>query len=88
MRFLAEVTVSLKAVVNDPQGLVIRDGLHQLGFSGVRGVRAGKRLALEIEAADGDEARAAVELMCQRLLVNPVIEEAQVSVHAAPVATG
>ncbi|MFN2451707.1 MAG: phosphoribosylformylglycinamidine synthase subunit PurS [Candidatus Dormibacteria bacterium] len=88
MRFFAEVTVSLKAVVNDPQGLVIRDGLHQLGFNGVRGVRAGKRLALELDAADDEEARAAVESMCLRLLVNPVIEEAQVSVRAAPVATG
>ncbi|GAC1339029.1 MAG: phosphoribosylformylglycinamidine synthase subunit PurS [Candidatus Dormibacteria bacterium] len=84
MRFRAEVTVSLKPVVNDPQGLVIRDGLHQLGFEAVQAVRAGKQLVVELDAADLASARVAVAAMCERLLVNPVIEEAVVSVHVAP----
>ncbi len=52
MTFAVEVVVVLKPVVNDPQGLVVRDGLHRLGFPEVRSVRVGKYLELEVE---GDE---------------------------------
>jgi phosphoribosylformylglycinamidine synthase len=75
MIYAAEVAVTLKPVVNDPQGLVVRDGLRQLGFSQVRSARVGKVIALELEASSEDEARAAVVEMCEKLLRNPVIED-------------
>jgi len=75
----AEVIVSLKPVVNDPQGLVVRDGLHRLGFAEVRAARVGKHIELEIDAADEASARAAVDRMCETLLRNPVIEDHRIS---------
>ena len=72
--FSAEVHVVLKPLVNDPAGLVIRDALKHLGFAGVEGVRAGKYLAIELEAPDEAQAAATVEEMCKKLLANPVIE--------------
>lgn len=72
--FLARVYVSLKPTVNDPQGLTIADGLRSLGFSEVEGVRAGKYLEVRLQAATGEEARARVDAMCDKLLANPVIE--------------
>ena len=75
MTFVAEVTVQLKPVVNDPQGLVVRDGLRRLGFSGVRSARVGKHIELEVDAASETEARESVAQMCERLLRNPVIED-------------
>ncbi|MBI2911862.1 MAG: phosphoribosylformylglycinamidine synthase subunit PurS [Chloroflexi bacterium] len=83
MTFLARVYVTLKPVVNDPQGLTIRGALHSLGFNGVADVRAGKYLEVRLEAADRDEATAAVAAMCQKLLANPVIEEYRVEIEAA-----
>lgn len=71
----ARVTVTLKPVVNDPQGLSIRGGLRQLGYEGVEEVRAGKLLEVTLRAASRAEAQRQVEEMCQRLLANPVIEE-------------
>jgi phosphoribosylformylglycinamidine synthase subunit PurS len=71
----AEIVVQLKAVVNDPQGLVVRDGLRRLGFSGVGDVRVGKYIQVELDAADADAARQSVSDMCERLLRNPVIED-------------
>ena len=40
--FLARVYVSLKPVVNDPEGITIGGALGSLGFTGVRGVRSGR----------------------------------------------
>jgi phosphoribosylformylglycinamidine synthase subunit PurS len=78
MIFAVEVVVALKPVVNDPQGLVVRDSLHRLGFSSVRSVRVGKSIELEVEADSEDDARGQVELMCEQLLRNTVIEDSRI----------
>ena len=80
--YLAEVFVSLKPVVNDPQGLAIRDGLRSLGYADVEAVRAGKYLRVTLEAKSSDEAHAQVTRMCDQLLTNPVMETYQISVTA------
>lgn len=71
----AQVQVTLKPAVNDPQGLAIRGGLHQLGFESVQSVRAGKFFQLQLEATNRAEAEKLVDTMCRRLLSNPVIED-------------
>ena len=81
MRFAAEVVVSLKPVVNDPQGLVVRSGLHQLGFAEVGDVRVGKHIALEVEAGTEADARRRVAEMCEKLLRNPVIEDYRIELR-------
>ena len=40
--YAARVFVTLKPMVNDPQGLTVMGGLEKLGFSSVRNVRVGK----------------------------------------------
>lgn len=71
----AGVTVMLKPVVNDPQGLAVENGLRQMGYGGVSGVRIGKYIELVLSAATEAEARSRVESMCDKLLANPVIED-------------
>ena len=73
--FLAKVYISLKPSVNDPQGLTIRGGLHQLGFDSVLGVRAGKYMEIQMDEEDEEEARERVSEMCRQLLANPIIED-------------
>jgi phosphoribosylformylglycinamidine synthase len=73
-RFVAEVRVMLKPSVNDPQGISIGNALRTLGFDGVGDVRAGKLIAITLEAQDRASAAASVDAMCQKLLANPVIE--------------
>lgn len=73
--FLASVHVALKPTVNDPEGLVIRGGLHQLGFDSVEDVRSGKSLQIRLSERDEAAARDKVDAMCRRLLANPVIEQ-------------
>ena len=74
MQFLATVRVTLKATVNDPQGLTVQSALGSLGFNSVTRVRVGKHLELALEAADREAASALVQEMCRQLLANPVIE--------------
>ncbi len=70
----ARVHVTLKDGVLDPQGKAIAQALGRLGFEGVKGVRQGKYIELDLAETDAAAARAAVEDMCGRLLANTVIE--------------
>ncbi len=70
----ARVHVTLKDGVLDPQGKAIAQALGRLGFDGVKGVRQGKYIELDLAETDAAKARAAVEEMCGRLLANTVIE--------------
>lgn len=72
--YLARVYVSLKPVVNDPEGITIGGALGSLGFTGVRGVRSGRYFQVTLAAKDQKTAAAQVDQMCARLLANPVIE--------------
>jgi phosphoribosylformylglycinamidine synthase len=72
--YLAKVYITLKSTVNDPQGLTIKGALHNLGFTSVEDVRAGKYIEVRIEGDDIGEARKQVDEMCHKLLANPVIE--------------
>ena len=78
--YIAHVNVMLRPVINDPQGLAVRDGLHSLGFDSVTAVRVGKRIDITVEASSPTEAETAVRGMCDKLLANPVIEDYEVSI--------
>jgi phosphoribosylformylglycinamidine synthase subunit PurS len=71
----AIVVVTPKPVVNDPQGITVRQGLAALGFSEVSDVRVGKYIELSLEGSSEHEARERVEAMCRQLLANHVIED-------------
>lgn len=84
--FKADVYVTLKRTVNDPQGLTIRGGLHSLGFESVRAVRAGKFIEVWLDVDDAQEAERQAAEMADQLLANPVIEDFRVelSVEGEP----
>jgi len=87
MLFSVQVEVSLREGVADPQGATVERSLPHLGFDGVRGVRIGKSIRFEVEAADEAVARAEVDDLCARFLTNPVIEDSTVTVTAVDAAT-
>jgi phosphoribosylformylglycinamidine synthase len=81
MAFSALVNVMLKPGIADPQGQTIEGALPVLGYTGVRQVRVGKRIELELDAADEGEAHDRVVEMCDKLLANPVIESYEVTIR-------
>ena len=72
---IARVVVMPKPVVNDPQGVTVRQGLASLGFGEVADVRVGKYIEVRLDGGSAAEARARVDEMCRRLLANQVIED-------------
>ncbi len=82
MRWLAEVQVTLRPGIADPEGTTIAGGLRSLGYDAVGEVRAGKLLRITFDAPDATHAETAVGEMCRRLLANPVMEVATWQVRA------
>ncbi len=76
----ANVTITLKKGVLDPQGKAIEHALGGLGFDGVNEVRQGKLIEIDLEGDDVDAAQAQIEAMCAKLLANPVIEDYAISI--------
>lgn len=68
------IYISLKEGVADPQGATIKHALDSLGYQGVGRVRTGKYFQIELDIVDKKRARAQIEDMCKKILVNPVIE--------------
>ena len=72
----------LRQGIADPQGQTIERALPALGYEGVKNVRVGKLIELELEAESAEEAQERVAEMCERLLSNPVIESFEVSIES------
>ena len=65
------VFVSLKPGVLDPQGRAVHHALEGLGFDGIKDVRIGRIIEMEVA---GDTSDAQLDEMCRKLLANTVIE--------------
>jgi phosphoribosylformylglycinamidine synthase PurS subunit len=76
----ATVVVRLKPEVLDPQGDAVRRALDKLGFEGVKGVRVGKVIEIDIDDAHArtPELTGRLERMADEMLANPVIEDYEV----------
>lgn len=83
MLWNVEAVVYLKSGVLDAPGQVVAESLHKLGYEEVRGVRMGKAIRLELEAADEAAARQRVQQMGDKLLCNPVVETFEIELIKA-----
>lgn len=76
----ATVFVRLKGEVLDPQGDAVKRAMHTLGFEGVKGVRIGKLIEIEIDdaAAAAPDLAARLRKMADEMLANTVIEDYEI----------
>lgn len=72
----AKVTIMPQAAVLDPAGVATAQAIAHLGISGVRSVRIGKSIDLEIEGVSEEQ----LHQICRDLLSNPVIEDYQLEI--------
>ena len=71
---LAQIYVTFKEGVLDPQGKTVHHALNDLGYDEVLDVNIGKYLEIKLDSASEEEAEIRVREMCERLLANAVIE--------------
>lgn len=76
----AIVNVYLKEGVLDPQGKAVHHALDSLGFDGVKDVRIGKQIVIELDSKSVDAAKEEVEQMSETLLANTVIEDYDIEI--------
>ena len=69
----AKVIVMPKLSILDPQGVAVREAMRHHGMPGVKSVRVGKMIDVEVDGAD----EAAMHEICRELLSNPVVEDYQ-----------
>ncbi len=73
------VTVTLKKDVLDPQGTVVKNTLNNLGMDDLKNIRQGKFFEIEIDESDEKKAKEKINQMCEKLLVNLIIEDYKVN---------
>jgi phosphoribosylformylglycinamidine synthase len=74
----ALVHVTLKPDVLDPQGKAIVGACGSLGYDDIKSVRQGKLFEIELDANSEADARNLLTELSDKLLANPVIEDAEI----------
>ena len=81
MIFTVQVKVMPLKELLDPQGKAVMGGLANLGLNGIKDVRIGKNITLQIEAETADAAKLVAEEAAKKLLANQVMEMFEVTIH-------
>lgn len=74
MKYHARIYVTLRPSVLDPAGVAVQSGLKHMGYENVEQVRIGKYIELNITAESEAAAKQQLDVICDRLLANVVIE--------------
>ena len=74
-QFLVKVFLRLRPSVLDPAGEAIKSAANKLGVDGINSLRIGKLIETELEASHENEVKEKIELLCDRLFANNVIED-------------
>jgi phosphoribosylformylglycinamidine synthase len=77
----AKIVVMPKKTVLDPQGKTVRHALESMGFTGIKDVRIGKFIEVELTGRSKASLKKKIDEACHELLSNPVIEEYTFEIH-------
>ncbi len=77
--FKVKVSIRTRPSVLDPAGQAIKSAANKLGVDGINSLRIGKLIDIQLEADQEKDAIEKVELLCERLLANKVIEDFEYS---------
>ena len=81
--YKANIRVTLRPSILDPQGKTVHHALENLGYAAVERVRMGKYTELWIDAASAEEAERLAQEACEKLLANPVMEDFSIELEEA-----
>ena len=67
--------VKLRPSVLDPAGEAVKSAANKLGVDGINSLRIGKIIEINIQGAEERDIEEKIELLCDRLFSNNVIED-------------
>ena len=79
MRYKANVVVTLKDGVRDPQGSAIATILKRTKIESEPNVGVGKFFTIEVEEDNETSAKAKLEHIAQEVLSNPILEKYEIT---------
>ena len=74
-----EIYVTLKKDVLDPQGKVVQNTLSNIGMKNLKSIRQGKFFEIDIEESNQEKAEKKINQICEKLLVNLIIEDYKIN---------
>ena len=78
-QFEVKVFIRLRPSVLDPAGEAIKSASSKLGVEGINKLRIGKLIEVTMEGNEENDVRQKIELLCDRLFANTVIEDFEYS---------
>jgi phosphoribosylformylglycinamidine synthase subunit PurS len=79
--YTAEVRITPRAGLLDPEGKAIQTALRSLEFDEVEDVRVGRLIRVHLLADTDTAATQSADAMCRKLLANPVTEDYEIVVR-------
>ena len=80
-QFEVKVFIRLRPSVLDPAGEAIKSASSKLGVQGITSLRIGKMIEVKIESEKDNDVREKIDLLCDRLFANTVIEDYEYSIE-------
>jgi len=77
----ANIIITLKNGVLDPQGDAVKKSLHSLGFQNVEKVRIGKYIEVKLLEENKEKGKQQLEQIYSSLLANTVVENYQIELE-------
>ena len=80
-QFSVKVFIRLRPSVLDPAGEATKSASNKLGVEGIKSLRIGKMIEVKIESETENDVREKIDLLCDRLFSNTVIEDYEYSIE-------
>ena len=80
-QFEVKVFIRLRPSVLDPAGEATKSASSKLGVQGIKSLRIGKMIEVKIEGYKEDEIQEKIDLLCDRLFANTVIEDYEYTIN-------
>ena len=80
-QFSVKVFIRLRPSVLDPAGEATKTASNKLGVEGIKSLRIGKMIEVKIESETEYDVRKKIDLLCDRLFANTVIEDYEYSIE-------
>ena len=79
-QFEVKVFIRLRPSVLDPAGEATKSASSKLGIQGITSLRIGKMIEVKFEGSEEKDVKEKVDLLCDRLFTNTVIEDYEYSI--------